>query len=101
MIKYKIDILEELNKCGFNRIRLRRNKLFSQQTLQNISDQRKIDTLSIEEIQKDARLYTRYKEGIPLISLDTLNKICIILKKKPSDVIEVVQTDDETIKIFK
>ena len=34
------------------------------------------------------------------ITLETLNKICIMLKMQPGDVIEVVPTDEEKIKYY-
>lgn len=75
MIKYKIDILAELKKRGYNQTRISREKLLPSQTLQNI------------------------REG-KSISLDTLNKICIMCKMQPGDIIEVIPTDEEKIKYY-
>lgn len=75
MIKYKIDILEELKKRGYNQTRIQKEKLISGQTQQNI------------------------KAGKP-VSLQTINDICIMLKMKIEDVIEVIPTDQEKIKFY-
>lgn len=34
------------------------------------------------------------------ITTDTLNKICLLLRCQPSDVIEIIPTDEEKIKYF-
>lgn len=34
------------------------------------------------------------------ITTDTINTICIILRCQPSDIIEIVPTDEEKIKYF-
>ncbi len=34
------------------------------------------------------------------ISVDTLNTICLILRLEPSDIIEIIPTDEEKIKYF-
>lgn len=75
MIKYKIDIMEELKKRGYNQTRIQKEKLISGQTQQNI------------------------KAGKP-VSLQTINDICIMLKMKIEDVIEVIPTDQEKIKFY-
>lgn len=75
MIKYKLDILEELKKHGYNHTRIRNEKLLPAQTVQNL------------------------REG-KSISLDTLNKICIMCKLQPGDIIEVIPTDEEIIKYY-
>lgn len=75
MVVYKIDVFEELKKKGYNQTRLQRENLLPRQTMQNI----------------------KAGKGI---TLDTLNKICIMLKMQPSDVIEIVPTDEEKIKFY-
>lgn len=75
MIRYKIDILEELKKHGFNSGRIQKERLLPAQTLQNI------------------------KAG-KSITLETLNKICIMTRLQPGDIIEVIPTDEEKIKYF-
>lgn len=75
MWKYKIDVLKELSNRGYTSTRIRKEKILSQATMQNI----------------------RQGKGI---TTDTLNTICIILRCQPSDVIEVTPTDEEKIKYF-
>lgn len=75
MWKYKTDILKELSSRGYTSTKIRKDKILSQATLQNI----------------------RQGKGI---TTDTINTICIILRCQPSDIIEIVPTDDEKIKYF-
>ncbi len=75
MINYKIDVFKELKERGYNQTKLQRDNLLPRQTMQNI------------------------KAG-KSITLDTLNKICIMLKMQPGDIIEVIPTDDEKIKFY-
>jgi len=76
MIRYKIDILEALKEKGYTSTVIKRDNLLPSQTLQNI------------------------KSG-KSITLDTLNKLCIMLRCQPSDLIECVVTDEEKIKYFR
>lgn len=73
MFKYKIDILSELKEHGYNTNRLRKEKIISQATMQSI----------------------RHGKGI---TTDTINIICIILECQPSDIIEIVPTEEEKTK---
>ena len=75
MWKYKIDVLKELSNRGYTSTKMRKDKIISQATLQNI----------------------RQGKGI---TTDTINILCIILKCQPSDIIEVTPTDEEKIKYF-
>ena len=75
MWKYKIDILKELSNKGYTSTRLRNEKIISEGTMQHI----------------------RNGKGI---STDTLNTVCLILRCQPSDIIEIVPTDEEKIKYF-
>lgn len=75
MIKYKIDVFQELKNKGYNQTRIQREKLLPAQTAQNI------------------------KAG-KSITLDTLNKICIMTKLQPGDIIEVEPTNEEKIKYY-
>lgn len=75
MINYKIDVFKELKERGYNQTKLQRDNLLPRQTMQNI------------------------KAG-KSITLDTLNKICIMLKMQPGDIVEVIPTDDEKIKFY-
>lgn len=75
MWRYKIDVLKELSNRGYTSKKMRKDKIISQATLQNI----------------------RQGKGI---TTDTINTLCIILKCQPSDIIEVTPTDEEKIKYF-
>lgn len=75
MIRYKIDIFEELKKHGYNQTRIQKEKLLPAQTQINIKNGKSI-------------------------TLETLNKICIMCKLQPGDIIEVIPTDEEKIKYY-
>lgn len=75
MIRYKIDIFKELSKNGFNQTRIQRENLLPRQTMTNI------------------------KAG-KSITLETLNKICIMCGLQPGDIVEVIPTDEEKTKYF-
>ena len=75
MINYKIDVLKALSEKGFTCSRMRKEKILSEATMQNL----------------------RNKESI---TLKTLNTICIILRCQPSDVVEIIASDEEKIKYF-
>ena len=75
MFKYKIDVMKSLSDHGFTSTRMRKEKILSEATMQNL----------------------RKGKGI---TTDTLNTICIILRCQPSDVLEIVPTDEEKIKYF-
>lgn len=70
MIIYKIDVFAELKEKGFNQTRIKREKLLPAQTLQNIKNGKSI-------------------------TLDTLNKICIMTGLQPGDIVGIVTTDEE------
>lgn len=75
MYKYKIDVMKALSEKGFTSTRMRKEKILSEATMQNLRKQKGITT-------------------------DTLNTICVILRCQPSDVLEIVPTDEEKIKYF-
>ena len=75
MFKYKIDVMKSLSDRGFTSSRMRKEKILSEATMQNL----------------------RKGKGI---TNDTLNTICIILRCQPSDVLEIVPTNEEKIKYF-
>ena len=75
MIKYKIDVMKELKKRGYDSKRIKENGMLSQGTITNIKKGGHINT-------------------------ETLNKLCLILRLSPSDIIEVFPTDEEKIKYF-
>ena len=75
MIHYKIDIMKELSNRGYTRKKLRDNKLLSESTMQGIKHNKNI-------------------------TIETINVICLILRCQPSDIMEVIPTDEEKIKFF-
>lgn len=75
MIKYKIDIMEELRRRGWDSKRIKTEGFLSQATITNIKRGGNINT-------------------------ETINRICLALRLQPSDIIEVIATDDEKIKYF-
>ena len=68
MLKYKINILEELAKAGYNTSRLRKEKLFTESTIQ------------------------RFRHG-GMLRLKSFDSLCCLLKVQPGDIIEY--TDDD------
>ena len=70
MIRYKIDIMKEMTGKGYSYTRIKKEKLLSAQTLENI------------------------KRG-KSITLDTLNKVCLMTNLRVEDIIEVIATDEE------
>lgn len=75
MIKYKLDVQEELKKKGYTSYIIRKNKYLSEGTLAKI------------------------KRGEP-INMKSLNAICCMLRKNVDDVIDIEITDAEKIKYF-
>lgn len=75
MIKYQINVMEALAERGYTANRLRREKILSESTMQNIRRQKNITT-------------------------ETLNIICVILRMQPSDIFLVDPTDEEKIRFF-
>lgn len=66
MIKYKVDLLEELKKAGYSSYRIRQEKVISESTLQ------------------------RLLKGGTGIRLDSLDAVCKILRCQPGDLVEWV-----------
>ena len=75
MLHYKIDVLKTLADLGYTANKMRREKILSEATMQNLRQGGNINT-------------------------KTLNTICIILRCQPSDIIEIIPTDEEKIKYF-
>lgn len=71
MLKYKIDVADALERKGFNLYKAKTTKMLSQDTLKKIQ---KEDTS---------------------ISLDSLNKVCLILDMQPKDLLEFKATPGE------
>ena len=75
MLRYKADIFTLLKEQGTSTTGIHKEKILPAQTAQNI------------------------KAG-KSITLETLNKICIMCKCQPGDLVEVVPTDEEKIKYY-
>lgn len=75
MIRYKIDVAEELNRKGYNYKVIKERKLLAQSTITKIKNNENI-------------------------TLDNINRICLMLRIQPSDLFEVVPTNEEKIKYF-
>lgn len=71
MLKYKINIADALERKGFNTYKAKTTKIISQDTLKKI------------------------KEENTNISLESLNRICILLDMQPKDLIEYVEDKEE------
>lgn len=71
MLKYKINIADALKRKGFNTYKAKTTKILSQDTLKKIKNE---DTN---------------------ISLESINRICIILDMQPKDLIEYVKDENE------
>lgn len=71
MLKYKINIADALERKGFNTYKAKTSKLLSQDTLKKIK-------------REDTN-----------ISLESINRICMILDMQPKDLIEYVENEEE------
>ena len=67
MLRYKVNVLEELMKAGYSSYRMRQEKVLSESTLQRI------------------------REGSPTITLESISVICDILRCQPGDLVEWVE----------
>lgn len=70
MLKWKINVIEELKKAGYTTYTFRKNSLFSNSTVQKI------------------------KSNQP-ISWDNINRICKLLKCQPGDILEYIEDENE------
>ena len=71
MLKYKINIADALERKGFNTYKAKTTKILSQDTLKKIKN---------EDMN---------------ISLESLNRICILLDLQPKDIIEYIEDKQE------
>lgn len=76
MIRFKIDVLEELKKKGYNTNRIRKEKIISEGTLQRI----------------------RSNKGEP-VTTATIDTICKILNKQPAQILEYIPGNESGKKI--
>lgn len=65
MLRYKIDVIQELKEAGYNTSRIRQEKLIGENSLQYL------------------------REGKP-VSAKTLNALCKLLHCQPGDIMEYV-----------
>ena len=68
--KYKINILDELKNKGFTTYRIRKEKIFSEGTLQ------------------------KFRNNETTVTLGNIETICKLLNCQPSDIIEYVPDND-------
>ena len=71
MLKYKFNVGEALERAGLNTYKARTTKIMSQDTLRKL------------------------KNDDTNISLESLNKVCIILDMQPKDIIQYVEDEEE------
>ena len=65
MIRYKIDLIQELKNIGYSTYKIRKEKIFTERQLQQIRNNK-------------------------LLAQDALNKVCIILNCQPGDILEFI-----------
>ena len=70
MIRYKVNLIEELKKAGYSSYRIRQEKVISESTLQ------------------------RLRKGGTGIRLDSLDAVCKILQCQPGDLVEWVPDEE-------
>ncbi len=68
-IRYKIDILEALKQKGYTTYRIRKEKLFSESTVQ------------------------KFRKG-ELVSLDNIDMVCKLIELQPADILEYIPDAD-------
>lgn len=71
MLKYKFDVLDKLKAAGYSTYRIRKEKLFSESTLQ------------------------KFRKEETTITGDNINCLCEILNIQPSDIWEYVPDNKE------
>ena len=76
MLKYKINIADALERKGFNTYKAKTTKILSQDTFKKIKN---------EDMN---------------ISLESLNRICILLDLQPKDIIEYIEDEQEKEKFY-
>lgn len=69
MIKYKIDVIQELRDAGYNTTRIRREKIISEASLQMIREGR-------------------------VVAMQTLDHLCKALDMQPGNIIKYVPDED-------
>lgn len=69
MIKFKIDIMEELKKRGYNPLRIKQENIIGQKTVQDI------------------------RHGKVTISMIVLDRLCKLLELQPADILMYISDD--------
>lgn len=77
MLKYKIDIIEELKKIGVTSANVKDSGIFGQATMK------------------------KFKNKDTSITLESLNRLCFLLEMQPRDIIKFVETEDDEKKYLK
>ncbi|MCX4256190.1 MAG: helix-turn-helix domain-containing protein [Oscillospiraceae bacterium] len=70
-IRYKIDVIAALKSAGYSTYKIRKEKIISQSTLQ------------------------KFRNG-EIVNADNMALICKLLKCQPGDIIEYVESDENT-----
>jgi len=91
MIKYKINIADALERAGFNTYKAKTTKLLSQDTLKKIKCEYKAKTTKL--LSQDTLKKIKCEDTN--ISLESINRICMILDMQPKDLIEYVENEEE------
>lgn len=74
MFAYKLNVLDELKKNGYNTTRLRREKLLGERVIQQLREEKMVGIIALE-------------------------KICCMLDTQPGDVIKYVKDERQKDKI--
>lgn len=75
MINYRLDVLKELKSKGYTTYTLRKNKYLSETTIANIRAQKPI-------------------------TMNALDAICIMLEKRPEEIIDFAISEEDKAKYF-
>ncbi len=70
MIKYRIDIIQELKNKGYSTYKIRKEKIFNESQLQQMREDK-------------------------ILAQDALNKVCRLLNCQPGDILEYIPDEDE------
>ena len=73
MIRYKIDVLNELKKAGYGKVRLRKEHILGEGTVQSIRERK-------------------------LVSLTIVDRLCSLLNLGISDILEYIPDEDAEVK---
>jgi hypothetical protein len=76
MIRFKIDIMSYLKKVGYNQTKLQKGGLLPKSVIQSLKDNKNI-------------------------TINTLNKVCILTGLQPGELLEYIKVPGEEEKVFK